>query len=162
MSRGPLFGEAPSATEGEQLSFTGEFHHAIDAKGRLIVPARMRDELVEDKVVLTRYTEGCIAMWSGVEWERFEQGLVAQSKGDPNARAVVRAFAASAHQDTIDRQGRISVPPQLRALASLDRDVVISGAFDHGEIWSPETWEQEQAKAEPGRLEELFERLPNL
>jgi MraZ protein len=141
------------------LSFTGEFRHTIDAKGRLIVPARIRDELVEDRVVLTRWMSGCIAIWSGDGWRNLEKRLLQQGRSNPDARAVVRAIAASAHQDAVDRQGRIGVPPKLREWAGIERDAVVIGAIDHGEVWNPEKWGEEQAKFEEDRLDELARGL---
>jgi MraZ protein len=141
------------------LSFTGEFHHTIDAKGRLIVPSRLRDELQDDKVVLARWTEGCVALWSGDGWRRFESSLLEQRRSDPKVRAVVRAIAASAHQDEVDKQGRITVPEHLRRHAGIDREVVVAGAFDHGELWSPARWRDEQAKVDAARLDELTQQL---
>jgi transcriptional regulator MraZ len=131
----------------------------MDAKGRLIVPSRLRDQLEGDRVVLVRWPEGCVAMFSAEGWSAFAQSLLEQSKSRPDARSVVRAFAASAHQDEIDRQGRISVPTNLRGHAGIARDVVVVGALDHGEIWNPDRWEQEQAKVEEGRLDQLVQQL---
>jgi MraZ protein len=141
------------------LSFTGEFRHTIDAKGRLIVPARLRPELTGDKAVLAIYMNGCIAMWSGEGWDDLEQRILAEGRSNADARAVVRGIAASAHQDEVDRQGRITIPPNLRHYAGIDKDVVVIGALDHAEIWNPERWEQEQAKVEEGGLDELAQRL---
>ncbi|HEX2050439.1 MAG TPA: division/cell wall cluster transcriptional repressor MraZ [Actinomycetota bacterium] len=141
------------------MSFTGEFRHTIDAKGRLIVPSRIRDELEDDRVVLTRWLNGCIAMWSGPGWRSFEQSLLEQGRSSASARSVVRAIAASAHQDAVDRQGRIGVPAKLRSWAGIERDAVVIGALDHGEIWSPQRWQDEQAKVEEGRLDELAQEL---
>ena len=144
---------------GTGLSFTGEFRHSIDAKGRLIVPSRLRDELEDDRVVLAMWPDGCVAMWSGAGWRELEQRLLTQGRSDRNSRQVVRAIAASAHQDQVDRQGRISVPQGLRDHAGIGRDVVVVGALDHGEIWSPEKWEQEQSAVGEGRLDELVQGL---
>jgi transcriptional regulator MraZ len=141
------------------LSFTGEFRHTLDAKGRLIVPSRLREELENDHLVLTLWPDGCIAMWSGPGWRELEAMLKEQRRSDTNARAVVRAIAAGAHQDTVDRQGRITVPPHLREWAGVTKDVVVAGALDHGEIWSPEKWAGEKSNFEAGRLEELAREL---
>ena len=137
------------------MSFTGEYRHTIDVKGRLIVPSRLRDELENDTVVLTKYLNGCIGMWSGAGWRSFEAQLREQRKTDERARAFVRAIAAGAHTDQVDRQGRIQVPQPLREHAGITRDVVVTGALSHAELWSPERWAQEQAKVEEGRLDEL-------
>jgi transcriptional regulator MraZ len=141
------------------VSFTGEFRHTIDAKGRLIVPSRLRDELSEDLVVLTVWPDGCIAMWSGPGWQNLEAKLLEQRQMNPRSRAAVRGIAASAHTDRVDKQGRITVPQHLRSWAGVDRDVVVTGALDHGEIWSPDKWEVERAKVAEGRLDELAEEL---
>lgn len=141
------------------MSFTGEYRHTIDSKGRLIVPSRLRDEFPDDKVVLIRYMGGCIGMYSSEGWTRLEHDLLEQGRARENARSVIRAMAASAHQDEIDRQGRIGVPLQLRSYAGVDRDVVVTGALDHAEIWSPQRWVEEQAKVDEGRLDELAQEL---
>ena len=141
------------------MSFTGEFRHTIDAKGRLIVPSRLRAELTEDKVMLTKWLDGCIALWSPLGWAELERNLQEQNKSDDRARALARGIAAGAHTDEIDKQGRITVPQGLREFAGIGRDVVVTGALSHGEIWSPERWEQEQSKVEEGGLNELAQGL---
>jgi MraZ protein len=80
-----------------------------------------------------------------------------QGSANPSARAFVRTMAASAHTDLIDKQGRINVPAHLREYAGITRECVVTGALDHGEIWSPERWDQVEAIA--GDLDELAEQL---
>ena len=126
------------------MSFTGEFRHTIDAKGRLIVPARMRDEIDDDSVVLVMSPEGCIDLYSGDRWAEYESQLLAQRKANPDSRTVIRRIAWSAHPDRIDRQGRMTIPPHLRAHAGIEREVLVVGSFDHAEIWSPERWADDQ------------------
>jgi MraZ protein len=114
------------------LSFTGEFRHTIDAKGRLIVPSRMRDELGED-VMLSRWLDDCIAIWSLDEWSAIEAKLRSQKSGSRAARVLVRK------------------------IAGIKRDVLVVGALNRAELWDPATYQQEQI--EEGRLEELAEDL---
>lgn len=140
-------------------SFTGEFHHSIDAKGRLIVPARLRPALDGDHVVLTRWLDDCIAMWSASGWDEIEARLREQGSSSPAARKFVRVVAASAYRDEIDKQGRIAVPQQLRERAGVEREVIVTGALSHAEIWSPEKWTEQQQGVEEGRLEELAAEL---
>ena len=140
------------------MSFLGEFRHTIDAKGRLIVPSKLRDELEDDSVVLLGWAEDCIALYSGTGWKEFQDNIIAQKKNDRDSRRAVRKIGSSAHEDTVDRQGRIGVPQHLRDMAGIERDVVVVGAFDHAEIWSPEKWEQETS-AEGARMDELVEKL---
>ena len=132
---------AGAGEQGRCLSFTGEFRRTIDAKGRLIVPAAMRDELENDTAILVISPDGCIEMWSGEEWRGYERKLLDQRRSHPTARSVVRRIAASAHSDHVDRQGRLHIPDHLRSWAGVQRDVTVVGALDHAEIWEPERWE---------------------
>jgi MraZ protein len=141
------------------LSFTGEYRHTIDTKGRLIVPSRLRDELENDMVVLTIWPEGCVSFWSGEGWRELEARLLEQRRSDSANRSTIRNIAAKAHTDHVDKQGRIGVPQHLRDFAGVTRDVVVIGALDHGEIWSPDRWDPEQAKVGEGGLDQLFEQL---
>ncbi len=141
------------------MSFTGEARHTIDAKGRLIVPARLREELEDNKLTLTVWPEGCISLWSGDNWRALEQQLLSQRRSDPSARAAVRAVFSKAHQDVVDKQGRIQIPQHLREFAGIDREVVISGAGDHAEIWSPERYEEAQSGTDGQAVTEIFENL---
>ncbi len=130
------------------MSFTGEYSHTIDAKGRLIVPARLRDELEDGMVMLTPWMERCIAMWSIPRWqEQIENKLIAERNSDANKRRLTRTLSAAAHQDRVDSQGRITVPAHLRDFAGIDRDVAVIGAMDHAEIWDPTRWATEKASA---------------
>jgi MraZ protein len=141
------------------LAVTGEFRHNIDAKGRLIVPSRLRDEL-GDRVVLTTWFENCIAMWSEDRFEsRVAERLLAERNSNPRLRSSARRIASSAHTDNIDAQGRISVPPKLRDGAGIEREVVVVGALDHAEIWDPARWAEELARTSGGGFEELAEEL---
>jgi MraZ protein len=143
-----------------QPSFKGEYRHSIDAKGRLIVPSRLRPPLAGDKVVLSYWLDGGIALWSGEGWDAIEARLLAQGRGSATARSLLRRIASSAYEDEIDSQGRIQVPPQLRQEAGIDRDVVVIGVLDHAEIWAPDKYdEMKQIALEPGVLEAAVEEL---
>ena len=126
------------------MSFIGEFRHSIDAKGRLIVPRAMRDELEGDTAVLVTYLDGCIAMFSKGGFERFQQQLLGLERSREESRALIRTMGAGTHQDDVDKQGRITVPAKLREYAGIDKDVVISGSFDHAEIWNPDRYAAQQ------------------
>ena len=119
------------------MSFTGEFRHTIDAKGRLIVPSRMRDELEGDVAVLVTYLDGCIAMFSKEGFERFERQLMGLERSREESRALIRTMASGTHYDEVDKQGRITVPAKLRNYAGIEKEVVIAGAFGNAEIWDP-------------------------
>jgi MraZ protein len=141
------------------LSFTGKSRHTIDAKGRLIVPARMREELTGGEVVLSAWLDGCIALWSRESWDGIEQKLRELGSSTRAARAFQREIASSAHPDAMDKQGRVTVPQHLREHAGITRDVMVTGALNHGELWSPERWEREHEHVEEGGLEQFAEGL---
>jgi len=141
------------------LSFTGEFRHTIDAKGRLIVPSRMRDELSGGAIVLTRWLEDCIAVWSQQGWQEMESKLREAGSSSRDARNFVRHVTSSAYPDEVDKQGRIIVPQRLRDMAGITKDVVVIGALNRGELWSPDRWDQEKETVDEGRLAELAEGL---
>ena len=137
---------------------TGEYRHSIDAKGRLIVPARLREGLGDD-VVLTAWLEDCIWMWSAQRFE--EKGarpLSAERSGNKRKRAIARLIGSQAHSDRIDTQGRITVPQPLRESVGIQRDVMVVGALDHVEIWDPDKWQQEFSAIAAGR-EDLAQEL---
>lgn len=140
------------------MSLMGEFRHSVDAKGRLIVPARMRDEL-GDTVVLSRWLDGCIAIWSQQSWAEIVAQLRAQGSADPRARDFRRSVTSSAFEEDVDRQGRVLISPKLRELAGIAKDAVIIGDIDHVEVWAPESWDGKQAEVGEGRFEELASNL---
>jgi len=118
----------------------GCFEHAIDPKGRMFIPAKLRDELGE-RFVVTRGTLGCLFGFSFSQWEGFSEKLHALPLGDPNAQRVVRILSAGATEVELDKQGRILLPQNLRAFASLSKDATIIGATNRIEIWNREAWE---------------------
>jgi MraZ protein len=119
--------------------FLGEHCHSIDAKGRLIVPAKYR-ELLGDTFVVTKGLDGCLYIYPNEEWEEFEQKLNSLPVSKRDARKMVRFFLSSANRVEVDKQGRILVPASLRAFAELEKDVVFAGVGKKIEIWSQENW----------------------
>ena len=121
--------------------FMGEYNHIIDAKGRLIIPAKFR-ELLGEEFVLTKGLDGCLFIYPMDEWEAFEEKLKALPLNDKNARAFLRFFVASATACELDKQGRILVPQTLREFAGLEKDVVLTGNLNRVEVWSKEKWSE--------------------
>src|SRR5687767_9824069 len=113
--------------------FLGEHIHSLDAKGRVILPARFRYELTEAYV--TSEIDGCLALWPPDDFRRRAQEMKERARGGADDRNVARVFFAGAQEATPDRQGRVALPASLRAFANLEREVVVNGAFDHVEIW---------------------------
>ena len=116
----------------------GEYKHSIDAKGRLAMPAKLRDELGE-RFTVTKGLDGCLAVYPEKEWESLEDRIRALGNGE-KARRVKRYYFANAFDAQPDAQGRILIPAGLREFADLQKDVVVIGQLDHAEIWNSEKW----------------------
>ena len=121
--------------------FMGEYNHIIDAKGRLIIPARFR-ELLGEEFILTKGLDGCLSIYPMDAWEAFETKLRALPLTNKNARTFTRFFVAGATNCELDRQGRVLVPQPLREFAGLEKEVVLTGNLDRIEIWSKEKWSE--------------------
>ncbi len=126
--------------------FLGEHSHALDVKGRVILPVKFRDQLQE--AFITSETDGCLALWPPDHFQRRAQEMQERAKGSPDDRTVARFFFAGAQEAAPDRQGRLALPPHLREFAGLERELVINGAFDHVEIWDSARWREKKAAGE--------------
>ena len=115
----------------------GEFTHTIDSKGRLIIPAKFREQLGAHFIV-TRGLDGCLFGYPLNEWAILEQKLKALPLTKRDARAFVRFLYSAATDCEIDKQGRINIPITLRTHASLEKKCVIVGVSNRLEIWSAE------------------------
>jgi len=120
--------------------FMGEYTHAIDDKGRLTIPAKFRDQLAEGAVI-TRGFEKYLLIYSGVAFQTLVQRASALSPTDPDNRAFLRLAFSGASEAAPDKQGRILIPPFLRAYAGLDGECVIMGVGEYIEVWSRADWE---------------------
>jgi len=119
--------------------FLGTYSPRLDEKGRVFLPAKFRDELAEG-LVITKGQERCLYVFSAAEFGRLTERLREAPLTAKGARDYSRVFFASAHDDTPDKQGRVTVPPQLREYAGLDRDCVVIGANTRVEIWDAQAW----------------------
>ncbi len=120
--------------------FTGEYNHSLDPKGRVIMPAKFREELGES-FMLTMGFDGCICVYSNEEWMTFVEKLRTLPELRREARQTIRHFVARAAQCELDKQGRILIPQKLREYAGLTKDVVFVGVLSKIEVWSRERWE---------------------
>ena len=120
--------------------FLGTHTPRLDDKGRLILPAKFRDELAGG-VVITKGQERCLYVFPTPEFQRIAGQLREQPMTHKAARAYGRVFFASAHDEVPDKQGRVTIPAHLREYAGLDRDLVVIGASTRVEIWDKQSWE---------------------
>ena len=119
----------------------GEYSHSLDTKGRLIMPAKLRQDIGE-KFILTKGLDGCLFAFSQTEWNNFEEKLKNLPLSDKNARNFVRFFLSGATECEIDKQGRFLIPSNLRTAAGLEKEAVIIGVGTRLEIWNKATWEK--------------------
>lgn len=118
----------------------GEYNHTLDAKGRLIVPSKLREGLGESFVV-TKGLDGCLFAYGLKEWDIFADKLRVLPMADKKTRQFTRFFLAGADTVTLDKMGRILLSANHRQYASLDKEVVLVGVGDRVEIWSKDRWE---------------------
>lgn len=138
--------------------FMGEYNHTIDAKGRLIVPSKFREQLGEEFVV-TKGLDGCLFVYENSEWKALEEKLHALPLTNANARKFSRFFLAGATTCEVDRQGRILLPAILREFAGIDKDAVLVGVSSRIEIWSKESWNASNTYDD---MEEIAENMEGL
>ena len=122
--------------------FKGTYHHRIDPKGRLPVPAVFRRALADKGAgtVVVTLLDQCLAAWPPSEWARLEAQLGALPAFSKPVKALTRLLVSRATEREIDVQGRILLPPLLRLAAGIQRDAVVVGVLNRFEVWSPETW----------------------
>ena len=117
----------------------GEYEHSLDVKGRLIMPAKLREDMGE-KFIITKGLDGCLFGFSQTEWSNFEEKLKTLPLTIKNARDFVRFFLSGAIECEIDKQGRFLIASNLREYANMEKDVVIIGVGTRLEIWNRNKW----------------------
>ena len=135
---------------GTIAMFMGEYGHTIDAKGRIIVPAKFRESL-GDNFIITKGLDNCL----------FEEKLKTLPLTNKNARTFTRFFLAGAADVELDKQGRILIPSVLREFASLQKDVVFVGVGSRIEIWSKESWNDSISNYDDN-MDEVAENMDSL
>ncbi|MCQ2414893.1 MAG: division/cell wall cluster transcriptional repressor MraZ [Lachnospiraceae bacterium] len=141
---------------------TGEYNHTMDAKGRVTIPARFREELGASFTV-TRGFEGCLTAYPAERWARIRKNLESLSLTNTAGRKLSRLFLGNAIECEVDQMGRILIPNPLRNAADLKKDIVFTGLGDRVEIWDKEAWDAVNGKdalenmtpEELSKLEEL-------
>ncbi len=135
--------------------FSGEYQHNMDPKGRVTVPSKFREDL-GDKFYVCKGLDGCLFVLSQEQWDKLVEKVsampLAQGKG------IQRYFFSGAAEVEPDKQGRILIPPSLRAHAGLQKDVTVIGAATRAEIWDTQRWMEYNA----GQTEEDLQASMNL
>ena len=138
--------------------FMGEYNHAIDTKGRLIVPSKFREKLGEEFVV-TKGLDDCLFVYPLDEWAQIETAFRKVPLTNKKARDFVRFFFAGAASCEVDKQGRILLPANLRSYAGLEKDIVSAGVLNRVEIWDKEKWEKSN---DIGDLDDIADYMAEL
>ena len=119
--------------------FLGTCEPKLDDKGRVILPARFREDM-EGGIVLTRGQEHCIYAFPAQEFEQMTVELRRAPLSSKQARDYIRVLLSGAYKEVPDKQGRITLPPDLRKYAGLDRELTVIGAGSRAEIWNSQAW----------------------
>lgn len=141
--------------------FMGEYRHSLDAKNRMIIPAKFRDEL-GNTFVVTKGLDGCLTVYTSSQWTKIIEQLEKLPTTKKEARQYVRYLTSKASECELDGQGRIQLPQVLVTAADIKKKCVVVGAADHVEIWSEERWnayEEEAAESFESIAETLTEYL---
>lgn len=137
--------------------FLGEFQHTLDPKGRVILPSAFREALKEG-LVMTVGLDNCLTVYSVSEWQRVVEGLRSLRSTDRKERSFARMITSSAHPETPDKQGRVTIPARLRDYAHLTKDVTVVGADARVELWNSAAWDEyrDQAMTDFANTDESF------
>lgn len=141
--------------------FLGTFTPRLDDKGRLILPAKFRDELA-DGLVITRGQERCLYVFSEHEFESMHERIRQAPVTSKHVRDYMRVFLSGAHPETPDKQNRVTIPATLREYAGLDRELAVIGAGSRAEIWDAEAWQRYLAEQEAAFSEIEEEVIPGM
>lgn len=127
--------------------FLGTYAPRLDEKGRIILPAKFADALV-DGVVVTRGQEHCLYVYAAGEFAKVHDRIRQAPVTSREARNYLRVFLSGAHDEVPDKQRRVTIPPVLRTYAGLERDLAVLGVGDRIEIWDATAWERHLAETE--------------
>jgi MraZ protein len=141
--------------------FLGTHTPKLDDKGRLILPAKFRDELA-DGLVITRAQDRCLAIYPTATFLEMTKSISQAPTSVKQVRDFQRMLAAGASDEKPDKQGRITIPQQLRTYAGLDTSVVVVGAINRVEVWDVGAWEEYSAQQESAFAEMNEEVFPGM
>ena len=136
--------------------FLGEYSHALDAKNRIFIPAKYREELGET-FVITKSVDKCLTVYTMAEWEKLKEKL--DSLPATKSRQIKRFMFANATDVQCDSQGRVLLSAPLREYANIDKNTVIIGVGSYLEIWDEEAWTLERSKEDAEDIAQMMEEL---
>lgn len=134
----------------------GQYFHTIDAKGRMIIPVKLREDLGEDFTV-TKGLDGCLSIYPKKEWDILEEKIRALPM--IKSREMIRFFCSNAVECSLDAQGRILISQNLRNYAELSKNVTVIGVLDHAEIWDSDKFEAYSNNITMEKIEKTMEEI---
>lgn len=143
-------------------TFKGEYEHALDAKGRVSFPAKLRKSVsaeAQDRFTLLKGQEQCLHLYPQDQWEKVEERLEDVNKFSREGRTVLRSFLRTAEDLALDEQNRIAIPKKLMDFAGITDRCVFIGSGNYIEIWSPDVLAKADADMDPETLQALFEKV---
>lgn len=124
------------------MAFRGNYEHSLDAKNRLTIPSRLREDL-GGGIVIGQSLEPCAAIWTPAGFDSYTDGFLSGLHPlSEEARDLTAYFSGNSFDSELDKTGRVMVPGNLLRHARIERDVVVVGAHDHIQLWNPESWSQ--------------------
>ncbi len=132
--------------------FIGRYEHSLDAKGRLILPVKFRAEF-ERGGFLSQHAQGCLALWTPEEFDRQLEVIKTRAEQGRDDRNLARLWASGSSEVEVDKSGRMPIPGFLRNYAHLEAEVLVIGAIDRVELWSPSVWEENVLPSEQQLLD---------
>jgi MraZ protein len=127
--------------------FIGEYNHTLDDKGRLAIPAKFR-AILKKGAVVTKGLDNCLFLYTKEQWEKIAARFAALPISQAKSRAFARHLLAGAMDLEFDNQGRITLPEYLRHFSSLKKKVIITGLYNHLEIWDESAWNKYKTETE--------------
>lgn len=143
--------------------FRGRFEHSIDPKGRVSIPVKFREILAttsDSRMIVTNFDD-CLWCYPVAEWQIIEDKVSALPQFKPEVKALQRVFISAATECTIDKQGRVLIPPTLRDYAGITKDLVFVGMTKRIEIWSRERWKKVFTQSQDG-INNMTDKLADL
>ena len=138
----------------------GEYQHGIDTKGRVFIPAKLREDLGE-KFIISKGIGNCLFVFPATEWANFSSKLRTLPIADKAAQGFLRMLFASACECELDKQGRTLIPQRLREFAGIKEEAVVIGVMSRAEIWSKENWDAYN-EGQAGDFEDTLAKLTEL
>ena len=134
----------------------GKYYHSLDAKNRLIIPAKLKEQLGETVTIL-RGSDKCLTVYSAEEWENYARKISELPK--TQVRQITRYIYSNSIEVTPDSQGRVQLPPEMLEFAGITKSIITVGCGKYAEIWDEETWKKLNLDEEPENFNDLLQEL---